>query len=156
MTSCDMCGKQGELYRAEIEGTQMNVCRLCAKYGKVIKRVVPERYEKKKKQPEKKGNDEPKAEIIQVIRKGYGERIRQQREKMGLKQEELAKKISEKLSLIHKMESERFEPSITLARKLEHFLRIKLVEEQELKKEPHQISTHDQFTVGDFIKIKRR
>lgn len=61
----------------------------------------------------------------------YGEIIRKARMKMGISQEELAKQISEKLTIIKKIEQGTFKPSIELARKLEKFLKIKIIEKVE-------------------------
>ena len=33
---CDMCGNEGRLVRASIEGSEMTVCNGCARYGKII------------------------------------------------------------------------------------------------------------------------
>ncbi len=63
-------------------------------------------------------------------------------------------KINEKESLIHQIETGRFEPNIALTRKLEKFLKIKLIEEhEEIHKGKTKIKT-DKFTIGDFIKVK--
>ena len=76
---------------------------------------------------------------------------------MGLKQEDFANKINEKVSLIHHIETGRHEPSIELTRKLERFLRIKLIVEHE---ETHDTAKKEgrpeSFTLGDFIKIKKQ
>lgn len=61
----------------------------------------------------------------------YGEIIRNARIKMGISQEELAKQISEKLTIIKKIEQGSFKPPIELARKLEKFLKIKIIEKVE-------------------------
>ena len=39
VVSCEMCGKQGEIFLAEVEGTTLNVCGRCAQFGRVIKRA---------------------------------------------------------------------------------------------------------------------
>jgi len=156
MPSCDMCGKKAELYKAEIEGTEMNVCSECGKFGKIIKKLQEPKPEPKKKKESFIIKHTSDKEIIQVIVPNYSKKIKQRREELGLKQEELAKKISEKLSLVHHIESGEFEPNINLARKLEKFLKIKLVKQQEVSKDIHFKISPDQLTVGDFIKVKRK
>ena len=47
---------------------------------------------------------------------------------MGLKQFELAQKISEKESIIHKIESDSEDPSIQVIKKLERLFKVKLIE----------------------------
>jgi len=57
----------------------------------------------------------------------FGEVVRKARMGLGLTQEELAKQIGEKLTVIKKIEAGEFKPSISLARKLEKILRIRLL-----------------------------
>lgn len=150
-----MCGSKTKLFKAVIESVEMNVCRNCSKFGKVIGEVKEEKQKGEKKADGiKKG--EPSTELVQVIVEDYAEKIKKTRENLGLKQKDFAKKINEKASLIHKIETGSFEPNINLARKLEKFLKIKLVDQHEEihKKEPQ--SKSDVFTIGDLIKIKKK
>ncbi len=154
---CDMCGKETELFLAEIEGTQLKVCERCAKHGKVIKRVlVPRPTEKKETMILSQLQKEPEEEVIQVIVHDFAKKIKDAREKLGLKQEDLAKKINERLSLIHQFERSHLEPEEKVAKKLEHFLNIKLVEEHKEKHSPLSHSKSDSLTIGDTITIKKR
>lgn len=57
----------------------------------------------------------------------YGEVVRRARMEMGLSQEDLAKQLNEKLTIIKKIEAEEFRPSIELARKIERVLKVKLL-----------------------------
>ena len=152
---CDMCGSGGQLYKAIIEGAQLNVCHECSKFGKVIniiKQEVPNKI--KPKADGVYGDDEPQKEIMQVIVGDYAAKIKKKREILGLKQEEFAKKINEKESLVQKIESGHFEPSIGLAKKIEDFLKIRLIEDYEERHEKQASSKTDSFTIGDFIKAK--
>ena len=148
---CDLCGTETEnLFRAIVEGTELNVCKNCAKYGKVIEKKPVRAIEEKKEYAKKPA--EPEKEIIQVIVPDFAQRIKNKRESLGLKQKEFAKKISEKESLIHNLETGSFEPSISLAVKLERFLKIKLIEEYEEKHQEGSKTETDGFTIGDLIK----
>ena len=69
---------------------------------------------------------------------------------MGLKQEELARKINEKESLIHKLENELVEPSLKLAEKLEKFLKIKLIEIYS-DENKYVKNNDDKLTIGDLF-----
>lgn len=86
--------------------------------------LAKEKKQKKKKEYLLIGED---LDLIE----NYGEIIRNARIKMGISQEELAKQISEKLTIIKKIEQGTFKPSIELARKLEKFLKIKIIEKVE-------------------------
>lgn len=145
-----MCGSEGKLYRAIIEDAQLKVCHECSKFGKVtgIIQQIPD------KTIQNDVKREPEAEVMDVIVEDYAEKIRKKRESFGLKQEEFAKKINEKESLVQKIESGHFEPSINLAKKIQRFLKIKLVEEHEEKYEKQTSTKTDSFTIGDFINVK--
>ncbi len=155
MASCEMCGKDEELVPALIEDVELMVCQRCTPFGKVIKRLVPAQKEREKKKKEK-GNVKPlpeERELIQTIREDFPDIIRSKRERMGLKQEEFAKYLSEKESVIHKIESGSYTPSLELARKIEKQLGVSLVEEKEIAPE-HVKAKKEIFTIGDVLKVK--
>lgn len=151
---CDMCGKEAELFKAIVEGTQLNVCKSCSRYGKVLKKVKPKTADKP--EPVKKIEIVQKEEIEELVVENFPELIKQKREKLGLKQEELAKKLNERESLIQKVESGHMRPSIKLAKKLERFLEIKLIEEFKKKAFNPDKKSSGPLTIGDLIAIKRR
>jgi len=157
---CDMCGKDTDLFITEIEGSQMKVCEKCSSHGKVIKRIVVEqpRVEQKKVQGVVSKVQAPASdkETIQIIVPDFAKRVKDAREKLGLKQEDFAKLINEKQNHIHNIETGHFEPDVNIARKLERALKITLIEERILVRErPGKVSTED-LTIGDMITIKRR
>lgn len=127
MVDCDMCGKKNiSPVKVKIESTIMTTCVDCSKYGEKLvdptKRVnnfTTSRSKTRKIDPD----------ANKFIVKNYGEIIKQARESKGLKQEQVAKSLNEKESLIHKAESGTFKPSFRLATKLEKFFSIKLIEE---------------------------
>jgi len=134
---CEVCGRQivGKPYRVIIEGAKMMTCAKCAKLGSDY--WEPEsksfRYSAKgktgtimKSAPVKKRKSVNVPEDL-VIVENYGLLIKRAREKLGLKHEDLGRKIGEKVSVIRKVENERMMPDQKLAAKLEHALRIKLL-----------------------------
>ncbi len=144
---CDMCGKSEEYtLLANVEDVKMNLCKPCSKFGKVIS------------QSNKKQTFKPKIkstpETIFLVVNDFGKKIRQARDALNLTQEELAKKLNEKESLIQKIESEHKEPSIGTGRKLEKFLRIKLIQEHEEVATSKTESSSQGMTIGDMIKLK--
>ncbi len=157
MGMCDMCGAEEQLFLTDIEGTKLNVCKNCAKFGKVIAEVrAQEEAPKKDMREEKAGRPARRAsELVQVVSEDFSERIKNAREKLGLKQEELAKKMAERASLIQKMEQGQFTPSISLARKLENHLRIKLIEQHEEKHDGKFRSGGASLTIGDMLELKK-
>lgn len=154
LTLCDMCGTEEEdLVLALIEGTELIVCKKCAKYGKILKRIERPVIVKK---IEKKIETKLEKEIIDLVVNDYAEKIRKKRAQLGLKQEDFAKMISEKESIVHKIEVGVFKPSIDLARKLEKILGIKLIEQYEEEFKSEKRLESGEVTIGDIIKIRRR
>lgn len=152
--NCEMCGKQTEdLYKTNIESTIMSVCSECSRYGKVTERLKKETPKKEFKQ--RMQIQEPKQETIEVIVPDYAKKIRKAREQMGIKQEEFAKKVNEKESQIHKMETGSVTPSLKTAKKLEKILHIKLTEEYIERQNPLEKEKETVMTLGDLVKIKK-
>ena len=147
-----MCGSEGKLYNTIIEGAELKVCHECSNFGKVIGIVKEETIEKIKKQAIK----EQEKEIIEVVVEDFADRIKKKREQLGLKQGDFAKKLNEKESIIHKIETGSFIPQMELTKKLERFLHIKLVEEHEEQHEEIAKSNVGSFTIGDLIKPKKK
>ena len=155
MTVCDMCGKSGYLVIAEIEGADLTICKDCAKYGKNV-RKIPKPLPKIEIQKKTNGPSLPEKELVLYIVADYSKRIKEAREKLGLKQEALAKKLAERESLIQKMECGNFEPSMRLARKLENHLGIILIKQHEEEKQKFGKAKLSSMTIGDMIQIKKR
>ena len=152
--NCEMCGKEAELFKANIEGVVLTVCEKCGKFGKVISRVTKEVSPSKVKS----ANIllQKKVEIMQVIVENYAELIKRKREKMGLTQRDFSMKFSEKESLMHKIESGDIKPNLELAKKLEKLLGLKLVEQREDETGYKTQTKTDELTLGDFVKVRKR
>ncbi|MBW2977464.1 multiprotein bridging factor aMBF1 [Candidatus Woesearchaeota archaeon] len=150
---CDMCGSEERVYKTNIEGSILNVCKACSKFGTVIA-PVREEIEVRREREIKEIEKEPEKEIIELVVGDFADRIRRKREELGLKQEDFAKKLNEKESVIHKLETGEFKPSLDMARKLEKVLGIKLVEEYEEEGKATKTESAE-LTVGDLIKIKK-
>jgi len=145
---CEMCGKEGELREVIVEGVLLEVCGNCASYGEVIN-IKPKFILQEKKRTSK--NEE-----IEVIVSDYNEKVKKAREKFGLTQEEVGFKIAEKESTIHSIEAGKLEPNIALARKLEQFFRINLIEKYKEEKKSKKIDFRDgNLTIGDLLKSKK-
>lgn len=155
--NCDICGKDTQLFKTDVEGTLLNVCRDCTKFGKIISAVREEKKGIKVEKTIMPDNSSliKEEEFMLSVVPNYGEIIKKKREELGIKQEDFAKKINEKKALIHKIETNQFEPSIALARKIERFLHIKLIEQQELEPGKVTKTKGEHFTIGDFVKVKR-
>ncbi len=140
---CELCGKNTQLVRAIVEGTEVNVCENCGKYGKVLRKPVVKNAPKPVIQ-----------EVLDVVTQDYAKLIREAREKRGLTQKEFAKELNEKESILQKIENGNFTPPISMARKLEKLLKIKLVELEEEEKQQTAKGKSGTLTIGDVIKTK--
>ena len=150
-TNCDMCGSAGRLQRALVEGTEMDVCEGCAKFGKVLRRPIT--FVNKGKETKK---IIAKPEKVTIIVSGFGNKVKKARERLGLTQEEFSKKVAEKESLIQQIETEKIKPKIETARKIERALDIHLVEEYEEEGSSFSVPQKTkEFTIGDMIKVRK-
>ena len=150
LKQCELCGKRGKLVDTIIEGSLVSVCDNCTHFGKTIvlqKRLVTEgpKIPRKIKLVEEK----------EFITKEYPQMIKRAREERKLLQKQLAEQIGEKESVIHQLESGHLEPSLVLAKKLEHFFNIRLIEKHEEPNEKINFSDAA-LTIGDVLKLRRK
>lgn len=124
--NCEICGKkiEGKGKRVLIDGSILHVCMSCASLGdkEVSGKNMFDRKKIKVITISKVSNKEDEIEIVQ----DFATLIKQAREKMGLSQDALAKKINEKVSVIKLIETGKLKPSIFLAKKMERALKINL------------------------------
>ncbi len=111
---CELCGRNAQLARVEIEGSILSVCGSCAQLGRRLE-VTAEIREKK-----------PPSLDTSSIDPNFSKRIRDARSKSGLSIEQLGKKINEKTAVLERVER-GMRPTDDLAKKLEKTLKIKLL-----------------------------
>ncbi|HLB69960.1 MAG: multiprotein bridging factor aMBF1 [Candidatus Methanoperedens sp.] len=157
---CEICGNdiKGSPVRVTVEGTVLDVCGKCARYGRpadkwspVSRKMAPVERVIVTRRPRRDVFDKLQDEIVP----DYARIIKQARESHGLTVEELASRIMEKSALIRKIEREELVPEDTVRKKLETELNIKLTE---------KISMHDQrgggfireTTLGDVAIIRKK
>ncbi|MBS3781752.1 MAG: TIGR00270 family protein [Candidatus Thermoplasmatota archaeon] len=155
--TCELCGKEvSKTTTVKVEGSEMEVCEDCKKYGKEVltsekknqsTKQVLQRIKNKKRTS---GSSNKYEEKIEELALDYSERIENARLEDDLTQEELAKKINEKKSVISKLEKEDMRPSEDLRKKLENTLDIKLTEK--IERTPTKTSEKTEgLTIGDLI-----
>ncbi len=141
---CEICGARADR-KAEIEGAVLNVCRDCSAFGREIEIKGQARAINPLKLPE---------EMSLAFADNFSGAVRQAREKKRLSQEQLASAIKEKLSLIKRME-EDWKPPLHVARKIEKFLGIKILES--IRHEAGNIEpARKEVTIGDVIILKKK
>lgn len=145
------------------------MCNDCSKHGKLAWEEEP----KSKAMTRLKGPKPPL--MVQVKRpveaapadttvelvQDFDAKIRQAREKLGLSHEELGKRMSEKVSLLRKIETRKMTPDNLLATKLEHILKIKLIvptSEEKTKIPPTKMTRpmNRELTLGDLIQLDKK
>ena len=143
---CEMCGKESDgLVRTAIEGSVLEVCTTCSKFGKVLSAPaggaagmgggngggggagstgVQERIGSHQKRMSER---DLYAELPDLeLDPSWSKKVREAREKLGLTQEQFGAKINEKVSVVHKLESGGMVPPDALVRKLERTLKVRL------------------------------
>ena len=138
MSSCEMCGKElPSLRRAIVEGTMMNVCGNCVKFGVEqagAQTEVTGRSRATAGIANRAVRGKPRdvfAEMPEELAEDYGDRVRQARQKLGLSIEDVGKQINERQGELAKIEQGTYHPPDALVRKLEKFFQIKLMEKPE-------------------------
>jgi putative transcription factor len=146
-----------------IEGAKMVTCFKCAELGS-------EEWNDKPKSPRQPRTLQPQVSFVRSSRtkkrpitvpeelaviEGFGSLVRRAREELGLTHEDLGRRISEKISVIRKIETERMIPDHRLAGKLEHTLGIKLLAPiTEPKVPPSFSSPSKDVTLGEIVHLK--
>ncbi len=158
---CELCGKETPRTRTvSIEGSVLTVCMDCARFGSEVagpvrvrrpgNPVVAQRMERRAQRMTER--DVYSAPATEELVEDFGERIRQAREARGWKQTDLGAKVSEKASVIAKLESRAMVPTDAMVPKLERALGIKLRE----RIEPVAVKKHTgpaPVTLGDLVRM---
>lgn len=158
-----MCGKEASLILLEVEGVELKACPSCTRFGS-----VKQNSEKNwgKESPnflqginhpvnQSPRNEEPELKLVD----NYSSLIRSEREKRGMKQEDFAKFLNERESIVSKWEQGTLKPGVDTAKKLEKQLGINLIEILDYagsEKLANPKEKKDVFTLGDFIRIRKR
>ena len=151
-----MCGKDTSLVKAEVEGTELRICQNCVKYGTVKEYKTP-------KNVQNSSNFYPKSRGIEYeIVPNCSQVLQKARNSKGIDQDKFAKSINEKVSVLQKWEAGSLKPRIDTAKRLERQLNIKLLkvtntsEEGALDLPSDSKNFKDGFTLGDFVKVRKR
>ncbi len=152
MPLCEMCGaEQDRLRPVLVEGTRLRLCDRCSRFGEEI----PPAKTRPATLPSapRTRTDRPVRETEYDLAPDFPDRLRRAREAFGWKREELARRISEKLSVLEKLEKGRMRPPDTLVAKLERVLKIRLRERVEEGEAPRHTEATP-LTLGDLIRRK--
>lgn len=158
---CDLCGKTGALWVCQVEGSEMQLCEKCKEYGTVKRAVASTQAPLSKKKgsvatssyPLQRAMPERVEKTVQVV-ENFATKLKQARERLGLKQDEFAQRLNIRESMLHKYETGHLSPDIETATALARALKIKLVEEVEEKTGANAGARRDggPMTIGDLLK----
>ncbi|WP_436924685.1 multiprotein bridging factor aMBF1 [Halosimplex amylolyticum] len=145
MVQCEMCGKEtSSPNRVKIEGAELDVCDECTDFGTEVKQQsssgASTKYSTSSSSSDSSGSSSSSSsssggssrqrrdmfDEMDELAQDYDETVRSARESAGLSQEELARKLNEKASLIRKIERGDTLPSDEVQRKLESALDVDL------------------------------
>ncbi len=164
---CEMCGKDFPyLKKVLVDGVPLMVCPDCARFGeesgaKAAKKeaptpgVISQRLERREKRMQMRNIYTQEEEVLAL---DSGERILKARRSKGYSQDELARKLNEKKSVIQKLEHGDMIPTDELIKKLERELGIKLMEKSERVSVGGKTAEKNGagLTIGDLIKIEEK
>jgi len=153
--NCEICGREikGKGFKIVVEGSEVTVCSFCRQYGTEKKPSVASQPGARRVVLKKKRGS-TKIEFTEELVENFHVIIRREREKRGWSQEQLAKKIQEKESLIKKIENAEITPEPEVVEKLEKLFNIKLREQvPEIKVEKSKSLVP---TLGDIVVVKRK
>ena len=167
---CEVCGRKihGKPYKVIVEGAKLVVCGKCAKHGTIVWEEMKPKTARLKpsiaRHPHlriqsRKPSLQRAAESTLELAESFDVKIRQAREELGLSHEELGRRISEKVSVLKKIETGRMTPDNKLATKLEHALKIKLLVPISQEKTPQTKILKPvgrELTLGDLIQLNKK
>ncbi len=144
---CEICGKRDAVCFVHIEGAKMNACAGCAHGGKILYYFDSEEKEISPLPAMTRTEEE--------IVDGYWKIIRDARTNAGLTIEALGLKINETANYLEHVEKGLL-PSLALARKLEKFLKIKLISKEQNELTKGEKYKKHELTLFDVAEIKKK
>ena len=178
MPQCEMCGsEQPSLTTVKVEGAELQLCDDCKEFGTEVRTESSSSTSTKYSTSSSGGTGSGSGsgtsgsgsggsgggssrrrrdmfDDMDEIVADYDQRIREARESRGLSQEDLAKSLNEKASLIRKLERGDMLPSDDVRAKLERGLEISLVEGQDADDAEWSGDSSTTTTLGDVVKRK--
>lgn len=136
---CNLCGKDARLSKVMIEGTEMSVCEACSSLGNKMN-MPKQRFRT------------TIVESEEFVVNDFHMIIKQARESRNLKQEDAAKQLALKESLLHKMENGTFTPSLRMAKRLEKFFNVSITETISEGAVSTSSGESGNYTIADMIK----
>jgi uncharacterized protein (TIGR00270 family) len=141
MAECELCGSKNATRKTKIDSVILATCEECTSFGQELARV----------ELSSANRIIPKLETGGAIVPNFKNLIRDARSKKGLTQEDAAKRLNEKSSILKRIE-DGWEPPMVTIKKLEKFFGLKLVEEIKDEKVVKS-SGKAALTIGDIAEV---
>ncbi len=176
MVQCEMCGAEtSDPNRVKIEGAELDVCDNCTEFGTEVRTEEPSSTSTKYSTSSSGSSSSSSSSTggstgsssggrsrrddvyddLEELAPDYGGRIRQAREGAGMSQEDLAKQLNEKASLIRKLEHGDTLPSDDVQGKIERALDVDLTASGgDEDAEWSGGSSTGEYTLGDMVERK--
>ena len=174
MVQCEMCGAEtADPNRVKIEGAELDVCDECTDFGTEVQTGEPSSTSTKYSTGSSSsassssgrssgssggGGSSRRDDVyddLEELAPDYGDRIREARESAGLSQEDLAKQLNEKASLMRKLEHGDTLPSDDVQTAIERALDVDLtVSGGDEETEWSGGSSTGEYTLGDMVERK--
>jgi len=178
MVQCEMCGTEtSSPNRIKVEGAELDVCDNCTEFGTKLETSdssssTSTKYSTSSSSGSSSsssssgntgtstsssggGRRQDMFDDIDELAQDFDDRIRQAREKAGLSQQDLARDLNEKASLIQKLEQGKMLPTDEMQEKLERSLDIDLTAGSSTDEtEWESDSDAGEYTLGDVVERK--
>jgi len=175
MPQCEMCGAESSsLTTTKVEGAELELCDECSDFGTEVRTESSSSSSTKYSTSSSSssassggsssssggsssGGSRRRRDMfddMEELATDYDDRIRAAREERGLSQEDLAKELNEKASLIRKLERGDILPSDEVQKKLERKLDISLSEGAGDEDAEWSGGSSTTTTLGDVVKRK--
>jgi putative transcription factor len=171
---CEICGREivGKPGRTLVEGARLIVCQQCSNIGTRLP-GFPDRSPGRPMPATAMGRRPimsssrthapiekmPKAVEESDLIEEYSVVIKDARAKLGLSQQDLAIKAKEKVTMIQKIEIGKMQPTMRLAKELEHILRVRLLvpkDELDIPAPPRRQIATPEPTLGDVALVRHK
>jgi len=165
--NCEVCGSEiyGPPRRIVIEGSRLLVCARCSNLGEPDLKREERTFDSTLPTPKPLGV--PKAakptstrlprEVEELeISDDFPNIIKRAREKIRMSQQDLARAVKERLSIIQKIELGKMSPDLKLTHELEHTLKVRLLLPRSEPETPTDRSGKSGLTLGDVIQYKKK
>ncbi len=165
---CEICGREiyGRGRDVVIDGAKLLACFDCAKSYVSTPQPPKQQITTSKKTysppkipplpPRQTPRREPVIRGDLELVEDYRSVIRKARESMGLTHDALSRKVGERISVLQKLESGKMIPDQALTRKLEHALKVELLQLPPKVSPGEFKGKHLEPTLGDIVSIQRK